>query len=123
MPQDEHSAKQSFVLRRILNFYYAFRGIVLAIRSEFHMKIHCLATVLVVGYGLYTGLSWTEWALVGLAIALVLITELINTAVERLVDLVHPERAPEAGQVKDIAAGAVLVAACFALLVACIVFL
>ena len=63
-----------------------------------------------------------EWLAVSLVIALVLVTEAMNTAVERFVDLVHPARHPDAGRVKDLAAGASLIAVLCSLVVAAIVF-
>ena len=114
---------EAFGRKRVNSFVFALKGLWHAFRTETHMKLHGLAAVVVIAYGLWDNLSTLEWFMVGLAIALVFITELINTALEKLVDLVHPEQAPAAGQVKDIASGAVLVAACFALIVACWVFL
>ena len=70
-----------------------------------------MATVLVVGAGAMFRISPTEWALIVLAILCVWVAEALNTAIELLVDLVSPEPHPLAGKAKDVAAGAVLVAA------------
>ena len=72
------------------------------------------------GFGL--GITRGEWVVVCLCIGLVISAELFNTAIERLVDLVSPQRHPLAGQVKDIAAGAVLVCALAAIAVGLIIF-
>ncbi len=64
-----------------------------------------------------------EWVAIILCIGMVLATELINTAIERLVDLISPDRNPIAGQIKDIAAGAVLICAIAAAIVGLIIFI
>ena len=73
------------------------------------------------------GYAWqgtrTEWTVVILCFGVVIAAELFNTAIERLVDLVSPERHPVAGQVKDIAAGAVLVCAVAAAIIGLIIFI
>ena len=81
-----------------------------------------MAAVLVVTAGWYFEISKGEWLAIVICIGLVMVTELINTAIEILVDCVSPEFNVKAGLVKDIAAGAVLVAALVALLVAFIIF-
>jgi diacylglycerol kinase len=101
---------------------FAAQGLLTLVRSENNARIHALAVLVVVGAGWYVGLTAHDWLWVALAITLVLTTEAVNTALEKLVDLVSPERRPLAGQVKDLAAGAVLLTALFALVVAGVVF-
>nr|WP_262905350.1 diacylglycerol kinase family protein [Hymenobacter nitidus] len=108
--------------RRIASFGHAFRGVVSALRSEVHLRFHALATVIVIGLGFYFDISGLEWALVALAVGTVWSAELVNTAVEAVVDLVSPDYHPLAGKAKDVAAGAVLVAAFAALAVGLLVF-
>lgn len=86
------------------------------------MRFHLLAALAAVLAGMCLHLSREEWLWIGLAIALVWAAELVNTAAERLVDLVSPERLPLAKAAKDTAAGAVLVLAAFALIVGLTVF-
>jgi len=81
-----------------------------------------LAIALIVLLGLYERLSASEWIWISVAIALVLITELINTAIEVLVDLVSPQQQPKAGAIKDLAAASVLIAALLALVIALFIF-
>ncbi len=93
---------------------WAWQGIVAAVRSERSMRTH-LAAVAAVLLALAVGRAtplW--WALMLLACALVLVTELLNTAIEELADHLHPARHPAIGRAKDMAAGAVLVASLFA---------
>lgn len=70
----------------------------------------------------FFGITRTEWIVIILCIGVVIAAELFNTAIEKLVDLVSPERHPIAGQVKDIAAGAVLVCAVAAAIIGIIIF-
>lgn len=108
--------------RRLASFGHSVRGIWVALRGEFHMQVHAVATVVVVGLGFYYQLTRTEWALVALAVAGVWAAELFNTALEALTDLVSPGFHPLAGKAKDIAAGAVLLAALGAVAVGLLVF-
>ncbi|MBC8083766.1 MAG: diacylglycerol kinase family protein [Hymenobacter sp.] len=108
--------------RRAASFGYAFRGVRAALRSEVHLRLHALATVLVTGLGFYCRLSGLEWALIALVVGLVWSLELVNTAVEAVVNLASPEYHPLAGRAKDVAAGAVLVGAMTALVVGLLVF-
>jgi diacylglycerol kinase (ATP) len=93
-----------------------------ALRSEVHLQFHAAATVLVLGLGIYFQLSPTEWALVALAVASVWAAELFNTAIETLTNLASPGYHPLAGKAKDVAAGAVLLAALGAVVVGGLVF-
>jgi len=104
------------------SFWYAFKGIGYAFKTQLNFKIHCMATILVVCLGVYVHLSIQEWLWLSLAIAFVLVVELINTAIEVLVDLVSPQQQARAGAIKDMAAAAVLVAALLALVIALLIF-
>ena len=108
--------------RRVTSFGHAGRGVWSALRSEVHLRLHAVATVVVIGLGFYSGLSRLEWALVALAVAGVWAAELMNTAIEALTDLASPAYHPLAGKAKDVAAGAVLLAALGALVVGALVF-
>lgn len=105
------------------SFYFAFKGIYSLFKNENNARVHLLASVLVIVAGFIFDLEKKEWLWIILAIAVVWITEAINTAIEKLVDLYSPEFNPKAGVIKDIAAGAVLLAAIFAIVVALIIFL
>jgi diacylglycerol kinase (ATP) len=122
MRQSSGDEPPGFFASRCASFRYAFRGLGFAIRSEIHVRIHLVATLAVVGAGLYFDLSSTEWCSISLAIGLVIASEILNTAIERLVDIVRPEHDVVAGQVKDVASAAALVAALAAAVVGVIVF-
>jgi len=104
-------------------FVFAFRGIVVALRGQLNMKVHFAAALLVMVGGFYYRLQPWEWVAVVLSIGLVMALELLNTAIEDLVNLIHPEWNARAGRIKDLAAGAVLLAAVAALVVGLIVFI
>ena len=105
------------------SFGYAFEGIFAGIRKERNMKIHCAAAVLVVIAGAVLGISTTEWCICFLLFGLIMSLELVNTAVEAVVDLVTEEKKPLAKLAKDTAAGAVLIAAIMAAVTDVIIFL
>lgn len=114
--------QRSLLKRRAASFGHALRGVWVALRSELHLQFHAVATVLVLGLGGYFQLSLTEWALVALAITSVWAAELFNTAIETLTNLASPGYHPLAGKAKDVAAGAVLLAALGAVVVGGLVF-
>lgn len=116
------AGRPGLLRRRAASFGHAFRGVGAALRSEVHLQFHAVATAVVLGLGLYFELSRTEWALVALAVAGVWAAELFNTAIEALTNLVSPDYHPLAGRTKDVAAGAVLLAALGALAVGALVF-
>ncbi|MES2425608.1 MAG: diacylglycerol kinase family protein [Bacteroidota bacterium] len=107
----------------IRGFGYAFNGLGYAAKTQLNFRVHLGASVLAVFMGYALHISVNEWQWVILCIALVLMAELFNTALELLVDLVSPEYNKTAGHVKDVSAGAVVVAALFALITGAIVFL
>lgn len=109
--------------KQIRSFGYAWKGIKSCVGKEQNLSFHLIATVVVVTAGWLWHITRTEWMIVLLCIGMVIAAELFNSAIERLVNLVSPERHPLAGQVKDIAAGAVLVCAVVAAIIGLIVFI
>lgn len=111
-------------MKRILrSFIYAWAGLKVLISEEINYLIHLLATLSAIALGFWLQISSTEWALVILIIALVLITETINTAVENIMDFVSTKRQPKIARIKDLAAAAVLVSAITSLVIGLIIFL
>jgi len=104
------------------SFSHAFNGIGFAIYSQRNMKIHIVISVFVIGFGFYFGISTSEWLLLMSAIFLVLVTEVMNTAIEILVDLVTKKKRYRAMLSKDLAAGAVLLSAFYALIIGMVIF-
>jgi len=107
----------------IRGFGYAFKGIGYATKTQLNFRVHLVAILVACYMGYALHISPTEWLWVALCVALVLSAELINTALELLTDLVSPDYNKLAGHVKDVAAGAVLITAIFALVTAGIIFL
>ncbi len=105
------------------SFSYALQGIFHALSQERNLKIHFVSGFLVILSGLWLQLRAIEWLFVFLAIGGMISLELVNTAVERLVDLVTKENHPLAKQAKDTAAGAVLVYAILSVLIGMIIFI
>jgi diacylglycerol kinase len=109
--------------RFIKSFGYAIKGITYAFKTQPNFKFHTVATVVVVFMGFYCKLNQNEWLWIFAAIGLVLIVELLNTAIESFVDLVSPSFHIKAGIAKDTAAGAVLIASILAALIGLFIFL
>lgn len=109
--------------KQLRSFGYAWKGICCCIGKEQNLSFHLIATAVVVIAGFTLGITRTEWTVILLCIGVVIAAELFNTAIEKLVDLVSPERHPIAGQVKDIAAGAVLVCAAAAAIIGLVIFI
>lgn len=108
--------------KRLKSFAYAWKGIGSFLRKEHNAWIHCTAIVVVTIAGFLFGITKTEWLVVILCFALVLAAEAFNTAIERLVDLVSPDYHPVAGDVKNVAAGAVLICAIATAIIGLIIF-
>lgn len=108
--------------KQLHSFGYAWQGIRGCIGKEQNLSFHLITSLAVIIAGIGFNISRYEWIAVILCIGLVIAAELFNTAIERLVDFVSPQRHPIAGQVKDIAAGAVLVCALAAIAVGLIIF-
>ena len=104
------------------SFGYAFEGIFAGIRGERNMKIHCFAAVCVVVAGVLFHISVTEWCICLVLFGLILSLELVNTAIEAVVDLVTEDKKPLAKLAKDTAAVAVLIAAVMAAMAGLLIF-
>ena len=114
---------RGFFSREAESFACAFRGIAALLKSEVHARIHLVATVAVIALGWWFEISAGEWIAVVLAIGLVWVAEALNTAIEYVADLAHPDEHPEVKKLKDLAAAAVLFASVVALVVGLIIFL
>ena len=107
---------------RLRSFGYALTGVAHLIRNEHNAWIHFLATVVVISLACFYSVSSSDWAFLVLAISIVWLAEGMNTAIERLADVVSQDPHPLIAQAKDVAAGAVLLAAIGAVIIACLVF-
>jgi diacylglycerol kinase (ATP) len=109
-------------VRRAKSFTHAGRGVWVFIRTTHNAWIHVAILALVVLLGFYVGLGRTEWLFVVLAAGLVLTAEAFNTALEVTLDLMSPDYHPAARDAKDVAAGAVLIAAIAAAAIGLLIF-
>ena len=105
------------------SFGFAFEGLSTLLRTQPNFVVHCATACVALGLGVVLRLSPPELALIVLTIALVLVVEAINTALETLCDLVSPGFHPLIKRAKDISAAAVLISALAAIGVAVLLFL
>ncbi|MFB5759269.1 diacylglycerol kinase family protein [Paenibacillus medicaginis] len=103
-------------------FRYALEGIGYTLRTQINMRVHAVIALGVIAAGIVFRISRMEWLFILAACAFVIAAELFNTAVEAVVDLVSPKVHPLAKAAKDAAAGAVLLAAVFAVITGGVVF-
>jgi diacylglycerol kinase len=116
--------RQRFSFRsRLRSFFYAFAGIREFLVREHNARIHLVATICVTLAGVAFHVSFTEAAILAVVIGSVWITEMLNTCVERMMDFFHPEDHPYIKYIKDLAAGAVLVAAITAVVAGLLIFI
>jgi diacylglycerol kinase len=108
--------------KRLKSFAYAWKGIREAMSSEMNMKIHLAVCIGVTVCGFLFRITLYEWLACLCCFGLVFSAEMFNTAIEDIVDMISPEKRTSAGRVKDIAAGAVLVAAIFSAVVGTLIF-
>jgi len=114
----------SFVVSKMMRhsrlakaFGHAFSGLFFALRTQRNMPIHLAIAAGVIGLGVWLGLSTTQWAILALTVGSVLAAELLNSSLEVVVDMVSPDYHPLAKRAKDVAAGAVMLAAMVSVLV------
>jgi len=112
----------AFFSRVRSKFLNAFRGLLLAFTTDNSFKVHLFFSAVVIGIGVGLKASAVDWALLAIAIGLVVVAELFNTAIEYLVRMFTTEYHELAGKLLDISAGAVLFASLIALVLAGIVF-
>lgn len=108
---------------RLSSFKFAFQGLLSLVKNEHNARIHLLATILAIVLGIVMKINVTEWALLTIVIGLVFISELFNTAIEKLADFVHPEWNDQIKKVKDYAAAAVFISAIIALVAGGLIFI
>lgn len=101
----------------------ALSGLAQAFKGEAHLRLHALAAFIAIAAGIYFSISDVAWVAVAGCITLVISLELINSAVEKLCDLVMPEQHPAIKYIKDVCAAAVLLACILSLVVAYVVFI
>ena len=111
------------MIGRLRSFMYAFAGIATMVKSQRNAWIHALATATVIGAGAVFGITASEWCVLILAMMAVWCAEALNTALEFLADVASPDFHPLVKKAKDVAAGAVLIAAIGATVIGVIIFM
>ena len=106
---------------RLQSLAFALAGFAYMLRYQKNTRIMALATIIVIGAGLWLGIDANGWAALSLAIALVWLAEFLNAAIEAAVNLAAPTYHPLAKTAKDVAAGAVLAAAISAAIVGALI--
>jgi len=107
---------------RIASFKFAFNGIRLMFKSGPNFIIQLLIAILVISAGIYFQITTYEWTIILICIGGVLSAEIFNTAIEKMVDHLSPEKNKYAGEIKDLAAGAVLLFSIITAIIGIIIF-
>ncbi len=111
------------MMRLKKSFFWAIEGVVEAFKREPNFKIQLIIALVVLLLGVLANISAWKWAILLITVAFVLSFELVNTACEKMLDILIKEHHPSIKYVKDILAGAVLILSIMAILIAIIVFL
>ncbi|MGH7245367.1 MAG: diacylglycerol kinase family protein [Candidatus Levyibacteriota bacterium] len=106
----------------IKSFKYAFEGVWYAIKYNQNLRVHIVVAILVILASIFFHVDPFEMGILGVMILLVIASEMINTAIEQMVDLITKEHRQEAKVAKDVAAGMVLVAAVGSVIVGILIF-
>lgn len=114
--------KNSFLGKRIRGGGYAIKGAWLLLKHEPSIQVQFVISILVCIAGWYFEITRTEWMFQFFAIGLVMASEGLNTAMEAMADFVHPDFHSKIGHIKDVAAGAVFIAALIAVIIACFIY-
>ena len=120
--QEKLSEKFTFK-KRLLSFKYAFNGIVYLYKTQPNLWIHTVVMVIAICLNIFLKISLTEWAVILIVMAMVLVSEIFNTAIELIVDFISPKFNKKAGIIKDIAAGGVLLTVFLAVILGFIVYI
>lgn len=108
--------------RLLKSFKYAFKGLVRTYREEQNLKIQSVAGFLAIGLGLYLQISRYDWIMLIFIVALVILMELANSAVERVTDVLKPRINTYVKEIKDIMAAVVMLASLVSIIVGVLIF-
>jgi diacylglycerol kinase len=111
------------IRKAIRSFRYAGMGIFGLFRYENNARIHLIACIVVIITGIILKISAIEWCIIVMSVGLVWSAEAMNTAIEKLADVVSPEYNPGIKDVKDLAAAGVLILAGSAVIAGCVIFI
>ena len=109
--------------RLIKSFRHALRGLKHTLLFHQNLRVHVIVSFLAIGLGILLKISQIEWVVIVAAIFFVLVAEMVNTALEEIINLVKEDHSERARIAKDVSAGMVLLAAIFAVMIGLIVFI
>ncbi|WP_378175653.1 diacylglycerol kinase [Aquimarina sp. SS2-1] len=112
-----------FIIGRLRGCGFALKGALLLLKTEPSIQVQAVIAIIMTALGFYLNITATEWILQTFAIGLVMSIEGLNTTIEAIADFIHPDFHNKIGFIKDIAAGAVFIAAITAVVIGCIIYL
>ncbi len=113
----------TFIIGRLRGCGYAFKGALLLLKTEPSIQVQTGIMMVMIILGFYFDITATEWILQIFAIGLVMSVEGVNTAIEAIADFIHPDFHNKIGFIKDVAAGAVFIAAITAVVIGFIIYI
>jgi len=119
----ENEFKISSMVKLLKSFKYATSGLKFCFKTQQNFRIHLLAASIAVVAGVCLHINLLQWTALTICISMVLVTELMNTAVEKICDHINPFYHPQIKTIKDMAAGAVLVIAIMSLVMGLLIFI
>ena len=108
---------------RFKSFVFAWRGIIDFFKTEHNAQIHLVITLVVIIVSIFLRVNKSETIAIVFSISMVWITEMVNTAIEKTMDFISLQKHPQIKIIKDLSAGAVLIAAIAAVIVGCVIFI
>lgn len=112
-----------FIVDRLRSFKFAFGGLKVLFIEEHNARLHVLAGICAVIFGIVFSISALEWILITMLIGFVIAMEILNTSIENIADFVSPDHHEKIGIIKDLGAAAVLIASFTALIAGGIIFI
>ncbi len=114
--------KKSFIINRLKSTKYALKGAITLFKTEASIQVQTFISILAIIAGILFNISASEWLFQITAIGLVMSLEGANTAIEAIADFIHPEYHKKIGLIKDVAAGAVFIAATAAIIIGLVIY-
>ena len=111
------------ITRLLKSFMYAFRGLIRAFREEQNLRIQALVGIIALMMAWYLGVTKAEWCILILTIGIVMLAEIINTAIELVTDVLKPRIDNYVKVIKDVMAAAVMISAVMAVVIGLIIFI
>ncbi len=115
--------RESFFFNRLKSIGFAIKGLLLLLKTEASIQIQLVIAIVMTIAGFYFNISSVEWVVQLLAIGMVMGTEGVNTAIEKLSDYIQPEHDEKIGFIKDVSAGAVMIVSILASIIGFIIYI